>query len=212
MQRPLRQAARDSGNATGGDGRARIYEFEAHGKEGWQFTNDAEGWAPLLGRLLFHSERRQARDLELRGQPTVASPDNLNIPTSKFAALRVRMRNSGAPTSAKVSFTTQADPAFSERQERHGRNRAELSGIYGLLLRSFGQCRMDGYAPAASPDSYSRRGDVSIDSIALEETDPHSRNLGAAAESATQASDRPAVAGKPQQAWMSGEPCRTRTY
>ena len=35
------------GTQDDGDGRARIYEFEVHEKEGWQFTSDAEGWAPL---------------------------------------------------------------------------------------------------------------------------------------------------------------------
>ncbi len=164
------------GTAPGGDGRARIYEFEAHGKEGWQFTDDAEGWAPLSDISSF-----QVIDGKLEisgsGQPTVASADNVNIPTSKFGALRVRLRNSGPPTSARLSFTTQADPVFSDAK----------SVTVGTVLSSpqYMDYYFDLSANAGWTGSlrqlrlspFQGSGDVSIDSIALEETDPHSRVL-----------------------------------
>ena len=162
---------------SGGDGRARIYEFEAHGKEGWQFTNDAEGWTPISQIAAFTVGDGKLEISSSNGQPTVASPDNLNIPTSKFAALRVRMRNSGAPTSAKVSFTTQADPAFSESKGvtiGTVLSSPEYMDYYfglGANVGWTGTLRQLRLTPIQGA------GDISIDSIALEETDPHSRNL-----------------------------------
>ena len=111
---PLRPTARDSGHARRGDGRARIYEFQAYGKEGWQFAIDAEGWTPLSDISSFAVTDGKLELSASGSQPTIQSPDNLDIPASQFAALRVRMKNSGAPTSAKLSFATQADPSFSE--------------------------------------------------------------------------------------------------
>lgn len=102
------------GTQEGEDGRARIYEFEAHGKEGWEFATDAEGWAPLPGVSSFATSDGKLDVSSLGALPTIASPDNLNIATSKFSFLRVRMRNAGGPTSANVFFVTQADPAFNE--------------------------------------------------------------------------------------------------
>ena len=105
------------------------------------------------------------------------SADNLNIPTSKFAALRVRLRNGGVETSARLSFTTQTDPVFNEAKSlmisrvfcspEYQDYYFDLSGNTGWTgtLRQLRLTPIEG------------SGDVSIDSIALEETDPHSRSL-----------------------------------
>ncbi len=160
-----------------GDGRARICEFQAHGKEGWQFTNDAEGWAPFSGISSFAVSNGKLEVSSSADEPTIVSPDDLNIPTSKFAALRVLMKNSGAPTSAKLFFTTQADPSFSETKsitvsavqsspeyKDYYFDLSSVSGWTGTLR----QLRLTPMRASAI---------VSIDSIALEVVDPYSRNL-----------------------------------
>jgi len=165
------------GTPQGGDGRARIYEFEAHGKEGWQFTNDAEGWAPLADISAFAATDGKLEISSSGSQPTIASLDNLNIPASKFAALRVRMRNSGAPTSAKLFFTTQADPAFSESKSvtvGSVRSSPEYTDYYFDLSHNIG---WTGTLRQLRLTPIQAAGDVSIDSIALEEANPHSRIL-----------------------------------
>ena len=165
------------GNPTD-DGRARICEFEVHGEEGWQFTNDAEGWTPRIGHLVSRVQRQKAGSLEfLAAEPTIESRDNLNIPTSKFAALRVRMRNSGAQTSAKLSFTSAGGSSIQRGQERHRQRRAELSGVLRLLLRPLSDTGRSGILRQLRLTPIAAIGDVSIDSIALEETNPHSRSL-----------------------------------
>jgi hypothetical protein len=159
----------------GGDGRARIYEFEAHGKEGWQFTNDTEGWAPLSDISDFAVGDGKLAITSSGGQPTIASPDNLNIPTSKFPKLKVRMRNSGPQTSAILAFTTQADPTFNEAKSVtvNVLSSPEYTDYYFYLADNVGwtgtlrQLRLTPMGVA---------GDVSIDSIALEEY-PYSRIL-----------------------------------
>src|SRR5262249_47634617 len=82
-----------------GDGRARVYEFEVHGREGWQFTSDAEGWAPVSNISSFAFAEGKLEISSSGGPPTIASIDGLGIATSKFTTLLVRMKNSGAPTS-----------------------------------------------------------------------------------------------------------------
>jgi hypothetical protein len=165
------------GTQPGGDGRARIAEFEVFGKGGWEFTSDAEGWTPVSDISSFASSDGKLEISSSGSQPTIASPDNLNIPTSRFAALRVRLRNSGAATSAKLSFTTNADPAFSEAKTvtlgmvvsspEYADYYFDLSGHAGWT----GTLRKLRLTPIQGA------GEVSIDSIALEETDPHSRIL-----------------------------------
>jgi hypothetical protein len=165
------------GTAPGGDGRARIYEFEAHGKEGWQFTNDAEGWVPLSDVSAFAASDGKLEMSSSGSQPTIASPDNLDIDASKLVALRVRMKNTGAPSPAKLSFATQADPGFSEAK----------SVTAGPVLTSpeYADYFFDCSANSAWVGTLKQlrlipiqgAGDVSIDSIALEYANPHQRIL-----------------------------------
>jgi hypothetical protein len=163
------------GTQPGGDGRARIGEFEVFGAGGWQFTNDAEGWAPFTDVSSFAVSDGK---LEISGsgsQPTIVSPDNLNIPTSKFAALRVRLRNSGASTSARLSFTTLAEPSFDDAK----------SATTGLVWSSpeYQDYYFDlSINPAWNGSLKQLRltpiqaaGEVSVDSIAMVESDPHDR-------------------------------------
>ena len=157
-----------------GDGLARIYEFEAHGKEGWRFTNDAEGWTPLSDVSSFAVTDGKLEISSSGSPPTIASPDNMNISTSKFSFLRVRMKNGGAPTSATVLFATEADPAFSQSKsvtvavpsspeyQDYDFYLAPNGGWTGTL-RQLRLAPIDG------------AGNVSIDSIALESVDLHGR-------------------------------------
>ena len=158
-----------------GDGLARIYEFEAHGKEGWQFTNDAEGWTPLSDVSSFAVTDGKLEISSSGSQPTIASPDNLNISTSKFSFVRVRMKNSGAPTSATIFFATQADPVFS-LSKSFTVEAARISPEYqdydfDLISNGgwTGTLRQLRLAPIGGA------GNVSIDSIALESVDLHGR-------------------------------------
>ncbi len=160
-----------------GDGRARIYEFQAHGKEGWQFTNDAEGWAPRTDISSFAATDGKLEISSSGTQPTITSADNLNIPTSKFAALRVRMRNSGAQTSAKLSFTTQADPAFGEAKSVTVSAILSSPEYFDYYFNLSDNAAWTGTLRQFRLTPIGSAGDVSIDSIALEEADPHNRNL-----------------------------------
>ncbi len=164
------------GNPTD-DGRARICEFEVHGEEGWQFTNDAEGWTPVSDISSLASSDRKLEVSSSGSQPTIESPDNLNIPTSKFAALRVRMRNSGAQTSAKLSFTTQADPAFSEAKSVTVNAVLSSPEYFDYYFDLSANAGWSGILRQLRLTPIAAIGDVSIDSIALEETNPHSRSL-----------------------------------
>lgn len=165
------------GTRPGADGRARIAEFEVFGNGGWQFTTDAEGWTPVTDISSLAVSDGKLEIASSGGQPTIASPDNLHIPTSKFAAVRVRMRNAGAPTSAKLSFVTQTDPVFSDAK----------SLTVGTVWSSpeYVDYDFDFSANGAWSGALKQlrlipingTGNVSIDSIVLESTDPESRML-----------------------------------
>jgi hypothetical protein len=163
------------GTLPGGDGRARIYEFEAHGKEGWQFTNDAEGWTPLTGVSSFVVNDGKLEISSASGQPIVVSPDNLKIQTSRFKALRVRMRNDGTSTSAKLSFTTQADPIFNEAKSVTAGDVQSSPEYEDYYFDLSGNAGWTGTLRQLQLTPIQDAGDVSIDSIALETVDPYSR-------------------------------------
>ncbi len=165
------------GTLPGGDGRARIYEFEAHGKEGWQFTNDTEGWSPLAGISGFIAIDGKLEISSSGSQPTIESPDNLRIPASKFEAVRVRMRNSGAPTSASLSFTTLADPGFSDAKTVTVGAVPGSPEYFDYYFNLSGNADWKGTLRQLRLTPIQGAGDVSIDAIALEEADPHSRNV-----------------------------------
>jgi hypothetical protein len=162
------------GTQAGGDGRARVVEFEAHGKEGWQFTNDAEGWAPLSDISAFAAGDGKLAITSSGGQPTIASPDNLNIPTSTFAKLKVRMRNSGAQTSTILAFTTEADPTFSAAKTVTIAPVVSSPEYVDYVFDLSSNAAWTGALQRLRLTPIQSTGDVSIDSIALEEY-PHNR-------------------------------------
>ncbi len=160
-----------------GDGRARIYEFEAHGKEGWQFASGVEGWSPFANISSFAVTDGKLQISSSGGSPMLMSADNLNIPVPRFSFLRVRMKNSGAPTSAKVSFATLADPAFSESKSVTVDAVMSSPEYVDYYFDLAGNAGWKGTLRQLRLTPIQSSGDVSIDSIALEESDPHSRIL-----------------------------------
>jgi hypothetical protein len=165
------------GTLPGGDGRARIVEFEAHGKEGWQFTNDAEGWTPLSNVAFFAASDGKLEISSASGQPTIASPDNLKIQTKRFKTLRVRMRNDGTPTSAKLSFSTQADPIFNEAKSVTAGDVVSSPEYQDYYFDLSGNAGWTGTLRQLRLTPIQGAGDVSIDSIALENADPLDRTV-----------------------------------
>jgi hypothetical protein len=164
------------GTQPGSDERTRICEFEVFGKEGWQFSTDAEGWAPFSDIASFAAADGKLEISSSGSQPTIVSPDNLNIPASKFPKLKVRMKNSSAQTSATLAFTTEADPTFDDAKSvtvDDVLSSPEYTDYYFYLADIVGwtgtlrQLRLTPIGGA---------GDVSIDSIALEEY-PYERIL-----------------------------------
>jgi hypothetical protein len=163
------------GTQPGGDGLARIYEFQAHGKEGWQFTNDAEGWAPLTDIASFAVSDGKLEISSSGSSPTIVSPDNLNIQASKFAALRVRMKNGGSATLARISFTTAADPAFNEAKSVTLDSVLASPEYVDYYLDLSGNAGWKGTLRQLRLTPIEGAGNVSVDSIALVGFDPFSR-------------------------------------
>lgn len=163
------------GTQPGGDGLARIYEFQAHGKEGWQFKNDAEGWVTLADISSFAVRDGKLEISSSGSQPTIVSVDNLNIPISKFAALRVRMKNSGEATTAKLSFATQADPTFSDAKSLTIGPVLSSAEYFDYWFDFSGNAGWTGTLRQLQLTPIQGTGDVSIDLISLEYADPHSR-------------------------------------
>jgi hypothetical protein len=164
------------GTLPGGDGLARVYEFEAHGKEGWQFTNDAEGWAPSSNIASFSVSDGKLELSSSGDEPTIASPDDLNIPISDFGSLRVRMKNTGTATSAKLYFTTQDDPAFSEAKSLTIAPIASSPEYFDYWFNLSGNAAWTGTLRRLELIPIQGTGDVSIDSIAFEAFDPIGRH------------------------------------
>ena len=108
-----------------------------------------------VGRLVVRSERRQARDLELRRSADVASPDNLNIPTSKFAALRVRMKKQRR---ADLGEGLLRDAGRSGLHEAKSVTIGPVRALPNTRTHfDLSRQRVDRYAPAAPSDSDSGR-------------------------------------------------------
>ncbi|OUS78761.1 hypothetical protein B1748_01410 [Paenibacillus sp. MY03] len=82
------------------------------GKE-WNFTSDVEGWQ--------HNE--QITNVSITdgayqgevtgGDPSLYSPDNLNLDASKVKLVKVRLKNETNSALAQVFFTTNSDPTLS---------------------------------------------------------------------------------------------------
>jgi len=93
----------------GVDVAAYISSFQVFGKPGWQFWHSREGWSSGsdIGRLSADASHLM---LSSGGEaPFILSPDNLGIVASDFRGVRIRMRNPGSATGARLFFITTTD-------------------------------------------------------------------------------------------------------
>ncbi len=102
------------GTQYGGDGLARIYEFAAYGKEGWPFTKTAVDWIAGADVASFAVQDGRLEVSRAGSQLTIYSRADLNVQASRFSRVAVRMKGVGGSGSAKLSFSTQDDPTFTD--------------------------------------------------------------------------------------------------
>jgi PA14 domain/Ricin-type beta-trefoil lectin domain-like/PQQ-like domain len=81
----------------------------------WEYSTDTEGWT--LTRMTSSASGGKLTLTLTGADPQMRSPDNLNASAAFFPAVRVRLANRTADSTAQLYWTTTASPAFDETKK-----------------------------------------------------------------------------------------------